>query len=134
MAWFNIDDRFHYHGKVRTTSLAAIGLWTVGGTYSAQYLTDGWIPEWFPETQRRSPDDNISALVAELVTVHLWEPVKRGGWQMHDYPDWNRTKAMIAEEKERQAQRKAAARARTQKQLEDARKITRTRKPTAPRN
>ena len=134
MSWFNVDDRAHNHPKLRRCSFAALGLWVVAGAYSSDYHTDGWVPAWFPESQRRSPDDDVAALSGELVEAGLWEECpdsERGpGWRMHDYADWNRTSAQITEAKEKEKARKEAARARMQKEREDAQRQNRTRKAT----
>ena len=43
MPWFRVDDGFHGHPKVDMLSPAAVGIWTLCGSWSAQYLTDGLV-------------------------------------------------------------------------------------------
>ena len=47
MPWFKVDDTWHSHPKARRASLGAVGLWSMCGSYSMAYKTDGWVPEWF---------------------------------------------------------------------------------------
>lgn len=89
MTWFKVDDRFHSHQKVLMLAadgeLAALGLWVIAGSWAADQLTDGWIPQYV--ASRLDADFAIHA--DALVRVALWEcDVRNGiaGWQFHG---WN---------------------------------------------
>lgn len=97
MAWFKVDDSFHSHSKVYAASPAALGLWVVAGSWSSANRKDGFVPDH--ALGRLLPD--AAELAKELTTAGLWRRV-RGGYQFHDWHDFNPT----AEEIE--ADRKAA--------------------------
>uniref|UniRef100_UPI003298ACA4 hypothetical protein n=1 Tax=Salmonella enterica TaxID=28901 RepID=UPI003298ACA4 len=76
--WFKVDDNLAFHRKVVAAGNAAMGLWVRAGSWCAQHLTDGFIPDHMinvlgTATQR-----------AKLVKVGLWEEVDGGcqflGW------------------------------------------------------
>jgi len=46
MPWFKVDDALHSHPKTRKAGLAAMGLWVVAGSFSASYMTSGFISEY----------------------------------------------------------------------------------------
>jgi len=86
MPWFKVDDSFGDHPKVRRIPrrqrAAAIGLWTLAGSWAARYLTDGEIPDYMVEEfggSRRDAD--------ALVKVGLWEKTE-DGYQFHDWTAW----------------------------------------------
>lgn len=89
MPWFRVDDTLSSHPKARAAGLAAMGLWTVSGAYSAQYLTEGHVPEWYvtgwPQGKK---------LAAQLVTAGLWMPAD-GGWQFHQWEERQPTKEQV---------------------------------------
>jgi hypothetical protein len=81
MVWFKVDDTFHSHPKQMAASLAAVGLWSVAGSWSSNHLTDGFVPDHvIPSLSRGAPE-----LAKELCAAGLWRRV-RGGYQFHQ---WN---------------------------------------------
>lgn len=81
MVWFKVDDSFHSHPKVLSSSLGAVGLWTVAGSWSSDHHTDGYVPDYvIPQLSRGATD-----LADELVAARLWRRTK-GGYQFHQ---WN---------------------------------------------
>jgi len=85
--WFKVDDSFPQHPKVlaipRRDRAATIGLWALAGIWCSQQLTDGYLAEHMVEElagTRKQAD--------LLVKVNLWEPAE-GGYQIHDYLDYN---------------------------------------------
>lgn len=115
MVWFNIDDNLHDHPKARSAGLEAIGLWALCGSFSANYLTEGFVPEWKVRGYR-----NGKKLAAKLVAVGLWEAAEEGGetgWRFHQWDQRNRTKAQVEAEKaanrERQQRLRTARRDKT---------------------
>lgn len=112
MTWFKVDDTLHGHPKARRAGLAAMGMWALGGSYASQYVTDGFVPEWFvvawPQGRRRA---------AELVAAGMWEPTVKGdepGWQFHDWEHFQPSRAEIeadrASNRERQKRWREARR------------------------
>jgi hypothetical protein len=105
MSWFRVDDTLAAHPKTRRAGLAAMGLWTVAGSWSSQQLTEGFIPDWFVATW-----PNGKKLARALVVAGYWEDAKDGdetGWLFHDWTDANPTA-----EKEKERRRKARDRQR----------------------
>jgi len=108
VVWFKVDDRFHSHPKAIAAGPAAIGLWTLAGSWSVEHLTDGFIPRQV--LVRLSSDSNRSRLAKRLVDVGLWEQVGDEGWQFHDWGDELRQKTSEQVKAEREATRERQAR------------------------
>lgn len=126
--WTKIDDRFNNHPKIAQAGPFATLLYIKGLVYCNQYLTDGFIPEtvartlidWQPEADafasKRPPDNQ--ALARRLLEHLLWESVD-GGYMVHDYLEYQMSKA-DAEKRKRQQKRagrlggQASAQARAQ--------------------
>lgn len=84
MTWFKTDDKFHNASAIVDDGLdvAAVGLWLLAGTWSADLKRDGFVPQsvpvrWTPRWRK---------LAAELVAVGLWEETD-GGWRFTDWGD-----------------------------------------------
>lgn len=95
MTWANVDDRFPDHPKVIGLSDGAFRLHVSGIVYCARYLTDGFIPK--PQVGKLVPNYRSSYL-AELTKARLWTS-DGGGYVIHDYLQWNRSRAEVEEEK-----------------------------------
>ncbi|MDF5758581.1 hypothetical protein [Spongiactinospora sp. TRM90649] len=80
MTWFKVDDSLHSHPKAMAASLAALGLWTVAGSWSGDHLTDGFIPDHMIPSLSRGQ----SELAKELCAAGLWRRSK-GGYQFHQW-------------------------------------------------
>lgn len=110
MSWFKVDDTAHTHPKLRGAGTAAIGLWTLGGSYAAQYLTDGFVHAHFVKTNATTPQ------LAKLVKAGLWHPNGHGcsrcpqpvpgDYVIHDYLDYNPSRTKVLNERERAAEKK----------------------------
>ena len=96
MPWANIDDRFPSHPKIGGLTDGAFRLHVSGICYSSQYLTDGLIPATaVPSLMLRYK----SRFLDELVQRGLWYQ-QNGSYQIHDYLQWNKSKAEIREKRE----------------------------------
>lgn len=112
--WFKVDDGFYRGPKVRKlgkrrvsaqSRVASVGIWTLAGDWSADNLTDGFVPwevieDWDPDR----------ALAGRLVKAGLWFEVDRGGesgCQFHDWPDWQPTSDQVKQRRKADAERKA---------------------------
>lgn len=91
MAWFKVDDGFWAHPKVLMVSPDAGWLWLRAGSWSAQQLTDGFIPT---AADRLLGDDGT--LAAQLVDVGLWE-VLPDGWAFHGWDEFQPTRSEVEE-------------------------------------
>lgn len=109
MPWFPVDDTFHSHPKRLAISAAAIGLWTVAGSWSNAHLTDGHIPDYVLVTLFPDPPDVIRGWADELVEAQLWRRARRGGFIFHDWMKWG-SKRSAREVRKLRADRAAAGR------------------------
>lgn len=129
MAFALMDDQIHGHPKFARAGLDAIGLWALCLSYCSDYLTDGHIPR---EVGERFAGRSLHRLAAKLVNCGgpgkpgLWDVVD-GGWQMHDYLDWNPSAATVKEKRETERQRKASGR--KSQGRDDSGRITSARNP-----
>lgn len=103
MPWFKVDDGLHSHPKPRRAGLAAMGLWAVSGSWSAQHAQEGFVPDWFvagwPNGRRRA---------GELVRASLWREGEREdehGWWFHDWEHFQPSKAEIERDREHNRER-----------------------------
>lgn len=106
MTWFKVDDDLAFHRKVVAAGNASMGLWVRAGSWCAQHLTDGFIP-----------DEMIGILGtpaqrSKLIKVGLWTEVP-GGCQFHQWSENGRqpTAQSVREKRERAAERQAKHRA-----------------------
>jgi len=90
MAWARVDDQFTDHIKVISLSLGARGMWLSGLVYAARRSTDGFIPASLP--RRESGEEDPQPYVDALIEAGLWRRVE-GGYQIHDYLEYNPSKA-----------------------------------------
>ena len=82
--WFKVDDSFFSNPKTAMLSDGATALWLRAGSWSAQQLTDGFIPARMLPMFRGSDDS-----VTELCDAGLWErDDERDGYRFHDWSDY----------------------------------------------
>lgn len=103
MAWFKVDDKFHSHPKIkripRRIRRAAIGLWTIAGSWCADYETDGAVPEYMLEEFDAEPEE-----VAALVDAELWERTE-DGVAFRNWGEFQPTRAQLDEKRAQTAER-----------------------------
>jgi hypothetical protein len=114
MPWFALDDGFDTHPKVRKAGNAAIGLFVRLGVHATKHLTEGHLDGVIVR------DYGTPATVRKLVSVGMLhdaghtcprcpQPVE-DGFYIHDYLDYNKSRAQI--EAAREAARKRQNRGR----------------------
>lgn len=108
MPWFKVDDGFHGHPKVIALSPEAVGIWTLAGSWSAKYLTDG---EVHANIVRRF--GGTSEMIQELVDSDLWLDCGGGTFRFKDWDHYQPVKADV--EAERAAARERMRHVRAQK-------------------
>lgn len=103
MTWFKVDDGFWSNPKTMTMSEAATSLWVRAGAYACQHLTDGFIDASLLSVlgSRDAAD--------ELVARGLWKK-ERGGFQFHDWDDYQETRAIVLQRREQAKERMQRAR------------------------
>jgi hypothetical protein len=110
--WFKLDDSFHSHPKVIAAGNEAVGLFVRCGTYAAEHLTDGFIPEDIAVLygacdtgSRRNPGTGKPETLGEtLVRTKLWRRAAKG-WRMRDYLDYNPSRKAVDKSRETTARR-----------------------------
>ena len=88
MAWFKVDDGFYTSLKFlsipRPLQAQAAGVWLLAGTWSADKMTDGFVPYAVTELWEFDVD-----VIEELVKCGLWDhDEERGGIWFHDWADY----------------------------------------------
>lgn len=127
MPWFKVDDQFHDHRKAARAGAGAVGLWTLAGSWCADNLTDGFIPEYVVVRW----DRQWKRLAQRLVDARLWEPGERDGepgWFFHEWTERQPTRAEVEADREsardrmalRRAKQRAEKRAELDRQIEEA--------------
>lgn len=105
MPWFRVDDTLSSHPKSRAAGLPAMGLWALAGSYAAQYLTEGFVPEWYVLSWAQGKKH-----AASLVSAGLWVVVD-GGWQFHQWDERQPSKEHVEAERMKTRERVAKWRA-----------------------
>lgn len=102
MVWVKLDDHMDEHHKIAALSDAAFRLWASGLCYANRSLTDGFIPTNM--LGRLYSGTKVKTLAAELVRQRLWHIVD-GGWQIHDYLEYQPSKDKVTAERKATRQR-----------------------------
>jgi hypothetical protein len=89
MPYLNMDDNFPDHPKVDGLSDGAFRLHVSAMCYAAKHLTDGYIP---PERVSRLTPRYKPGQRDELIKAGLWVGHDTGHL-IHDYLDWNKSRA-----------------------------------------
>lgn len=105
MTWLKVDDGMHSHPKALAAGDAALGLWLRLGSWSCHHLTDGLVPEQVARLLSKP------AALRRLVDVGLLDKVA-GGYQLHDFLEYNPSREEVEAEREKTARRVADWRAR----------------------
>lgn len=132
MTWVRIDDHFDEHPKLAEAGTICWGIWLAGIAYCNRNLTDGFIPwtvarslgsweildvERDEEKGRKvwsigrtsgmgGEDMDTEWIIERLVFVGLWDQVD-GGFRIHDYDDYQPSKAEVMEERSKNKDRQA---------------------------
>lgn len=104
MAWVRIDDSFPDHPKAVQAGPVACWLYVCGIAYANRFLTDGFIPK--RQIWRLIESDDADQLAAALVDAGLWEETD-GGYQIHDYLEYQPSAEKVKAARKRNAARQA---------------------------
>ncbi|MFL1904808.1 hypothetical protein ACJWDR_37745 [Streptomyces tauricus] len=108
MAWFALDDGFDTHPKVRKAGNAAVGLFVRLGVHATRHLTEGHLDGDIVRQYGTEP--NVRKLIAVGMLHGTGHTCPRcpqpadGDFFIHDYLDYNKSRAQI--EAAREAARK----------------------------
>jgi hypothetical protein len=102
MAWVRIHDGAMDNLKIMRLSDSAFRLWVRGLSYCQTQLTDGRVPTEALQFMNARPKD-LQLLTSVLVEGKspLWETVPGFGYQVHDYLDWNDSREVVEEKRDR---------------------------------
>lgn len=109
MAWFKVDDKWWAHPKVIGLSGGARGVWVTCGSWSAAYLTDGYVPVRTLYLIAPGSRGRADQWAAELVDAGLWLRVD-GGWTFHDWEQYQPSRIEVEEQRARDLERKRRGR------------------------
>lgn len=130
MPWVRLDDEFYQHPKVVKVGPLGIAMQVSGLCYCNRFLTDGFIPRSavptfmdFSELDQAAFNgvgDVCWIAVQKLIDAGIWEEVD-GGFQIHDYLDYQPSRATVADEHlKKQAAGQAGGLARARQVLEQS--------------
>lgn len=108
MSWFKLDDKGAFHVKVLRAGNEAYGAWCRAGQWCSDHRTNGIIPfevatliasqeVW--ERLLNCGDEGKSGLVEKA----------SGGWQIHDYLDWNPSAEQVAKDRKEVSKKRSLA-------------------------
>jgi hypothetical protein len=110
---FNVDLGFYDSEEVlsipRKIRAAAVGVWTLCGSYAANKLSDGYVPA--EALRDRGCTPAIRAALMATEPEPLWSEASGGGIQFTRWAKWQRTSEEIKAYREAEAERKREARA-----------------------
>ncbi|MET8113744.1 hypothetical protein [Streptomyces prasinus] len=102
MPWVKLEDRFPSHRKVALLSDRAFRLHVSAICWCAENLTDGRIAD--RELPLVAHIRGIKATAKQLEDAGLWDRVE-GGWEIHDYLDYNPSREQVTAERKKNAER-----------------------------
>jgi hypothetical protein len=109
---------FPRHKKVKRLSNDAFALWITAMHHARDQGTDGFLDDIELDDVPRCPPRGAKrkALVTELVRAKLWDVVD-GGWQIHDYTDWQDSAEQVKVQRDAACKRARTYRARKAERL-----------------
>lgn len=90
MPWFKLDDSTYDHPKIVQLSDGAFRLWVTAGLYCARHLTDGQVSEATLRVLRAKAKH-----CDELWVAGLWHRNPDGGYDFHDWSDYQPSRAEV---------------------------------------
>jgi len=121
MGWVRVDDAFYDHPKFGEAGPMGIALWITALAWANRNLTDGFIPEhriklllswdgvawnmWTNGLFGGGEDVSPELVAKHLVAVGLWAEAP-GGYQIHDYLEYQPSAAAISGKRNKDRDRK----------------------------
>lgn len=112
MPWARIDDTILDNPKVAGLTMGQFGTYVALIVYSARWLLDGRIPSHIVGNPRQSRSAIADIRVCEALAKRGLIGQEGDEWVIHDYLDYNPSKADVQAEREATAERVRAYRAR----------------------
>lgn len=104
MPWIRFEDNFPEHPKVLGISDGAFRLHVRAIAYCSRHLTDGVVS---PAAVRSLSGGRAARLTSELVSARMWT-VTDHGWLIHDYLEYQPSRAETEERRKADRDRKKA--------------------------
>lgn len=98
MTWFKIDDKSAFHAKVMAAGNEAWGAVCRAGAWSSAHGTDGFIPDQIANTIAKKNVWKRAETCGEVGKHGLVDRVD-GGWQIHDFLEWNPSAKEVEEKR-----------------------------------
>lgn len=109
MTWVRIDENFPEHPKVAAAGDDAAWLFVCALAYCNRQLTDGFVPS--AAIRRLTSHSRPIVLAVKLIEVGLLErDEERGGFVVHDFLQYQPSKASVEEDRRKARERMAKAR------------------------
>jgi hypothetical protein len=108
VTWFKVDDNLAFHAKVVQAGNAAMGMWVRAGSWCAQQLTDGFVPDHMVGTL------GTKGQAKALVEAGLWHREGKG-YRFHQWNEDGRQPTRESVEKDRTEARERMRKAREAK-------------------
>lgn len=105
--WVKVFNSLPAHPKILRAGDRAAWLFVCGLCYSNEHLTDGFIAREVLVVAAPGVK-NPERLARNLVEVGLWDTTE-GGWQVHDYGDYQRTSQQVKDVRRKDRERKGYA-------------------------
>jgi len=103
MAWALVDDKYFSNPKITSLPVPVSYMYLASLAFANGYMTDGIItPPGLLIIATQAKIKNAKAAAESLVEAGLWEAVGEG-WFIHDYFEYNKSKAFILTEREKKA-------------------------------
>lgn len=113
MTWFKVDDGWWSHPKVIPVESDARGIWVSAGSWCAQHLTDGFLPEYALKMITELRGNKLKAACEELIEAGLWKR-RPGGFLFHDWEKYQPIREDVEKKRAADRERKAASRVRAE--------------------
>ena len=113
MSWFPLEETITDHPKILQAGHKGFALYVAGLCYASKHLTNGFIPMTAVSLLLPDLRAQVAKVAAGLVNAGLWEEAS-GGYQVHDYLDYQRSREQVEARR-----REGAAR---QRKLQDKRR------------
>jgi DnaD/phage-associated family protein len=98
MSWAKIDDQFYLNPKNAKIDRDEQDLYLAGLVYCNGQLTDGFIPAGVVAllaVWSKLPIEANAQAIASLLVEHKYWDVVEGGYNVHDFLDWNMSKEEV---------------------------------------
>jgi hypothetical protein len=111
MPWVKLDDHFADHPKILEAGPVAGFVFIAGLCYANRHLTNGFIPTTAVTSLVKRNGVNVAQISQRLCSVGLWaETTKKEtrGYQIHDYLEFQPSRASVIKARKTNAKRQAA--------------------------